>query len=901
MSSISSLLLSLNNASPENVPKIVEQLTDNLNSENWTAKDLSDFYTKLLTMIERGPPLLQRAACPALLKIFQKEVPPNFYSMIVSPLNSFLSAKKSNREESINFSKKLIDEISPETFWNNFSRNFSSSVVTLRESSATLLLYTINTYNSFQVRNFINSLLPLLKETSSDIRNIAFQIFHVLYERKPKDITKLITNHFNSEANVILNKIGAQQSSAGIHSGRKANLSTSTTLNNTGGFPGISQNQTPEEIERETIAEFENPYPDIAPITSPCAFSDWEKQLMRNSNSNWEVRRDTLLVILAHSRAISENQQKLHFAKELKSISTSFLSCLRDARSSLMKCACLCFVGIAKAIGPALDVCSDTYIPEVIGLTTHGTQIISLSAELCIEGFVSYVFGKKTAKVLEDQLNAQAFQVRATSIKSIFIALQKWPQNLTGSFVRLLASKKNDSNEIVRNLVADVIYNENEDVVSIRSSRSTNQRPMEHYESSEIPDEAGSMVNIVKHQQKGEESSNIVSPPDLEQLINSMDAQKITDYLIKEKPNIISTLSQIIDVIIANICDDSEYVGAQNLLEELCAHYTRHLYPYIQTILHELPPNEDHGMPCLQCLGKAFGNIVISKLLLRSSAPLSYCFKFAVQSANEEPNDLDFLDFVIKQIVIMKLYEEFHIEVVAFLKIINSADPLRCEGLIGSFQPEQRDEILTDIQKELPHIYLAYHKSEGNPLIDSITAEMNKVKVGNEPDIQLITKILSDPNSYDNSSIILTIALIRESPTFNSDYVKLLIPLTKEIKDTALQGSIHRAFQKRLNNHPLTASLITESFVPSPLCIMMLGESLHSCSKEDGEKALLAIHDQLLETLKDITIKYSTLSLIATACTLYSNEYKTFLGELDEVNSRLLENMVKQKTDVNAK
>lgn len=858
MSSIAAKITAIGKASSDAVPGILSSIAESMSSTQLNDTEISSLSQAVIQIIEKGPPASVRSALTMCEHILNQNLPPKFHQNLCNAIKTPLSNQnKQLRDFAITNANTYIEIMSPEVFWKYSADSLTSKSALLKESCLSILHNTLIKYPEFKVAAFARSILALLKDPSSEVRERAYETTGVLYQRNSKTVENLLKRQYSLKAGEIISKLSgaappATNPQKSAVEGSYAAVSSAPQLSN-------------EEVLEGLIQEFENPYPDVKPKNGQCPFEDLKPMMCKTAE--WRDRVSSLETIVSYAKG---TQKADVFVRDLRTIQDEFVACLTDARSALCKNAALCLVLLAQIFKGQLDKCSNWLIQPLLGRTTHGTAIISMSAELAITKYVTYVSGKQIKLILEDNKDNAAIEVRVTVVKSMLIAKNKWPHALTMSFDQILMDKQRDPSDKVRQLVLGYnpsLYEPTIDIAELLA---------EEREESPIPDAT-------------QEETAIST---IQKLIDDRNTSGLVEILKQEKPDLMGSMQSVIDLIIMDLNEEGYTQVAQELLSIACNDYTRLMYPFISQIINDIPEDEKTGMNVIMTLSQSFGELPIAKLLGNAHQP--FANEFIMSVAEKSPSDIEFACKSIFNAVTNQCYDRCHKSIIFLLKKIHEADSIKCEALFGSLPMKGREEILIEIEEAIPQLYKAYARNTDDSILDALSVQMEKAKAGEQIDINIINQ------AKDTNSILLAIAAIRESKSINQEYVTILLQFALNPEKT-IEFSASSALQTIAERGDLTCKMIADSFVMHPASFKALSSIIKNGQNEDDvSESLQRIKEQIAEALSDVKTKYAAIGLLATACVKYGDEYKSLCGELPQMTERLLDSMIQQQQDATA-
>jgi hypothetical protein len=776
--------------------------------------------------------------------------PRTFPAQLINVVKTQLaSQKKPIRDSFLTLSEKLICKMSPDVFWEPMQDSFVSKSVQLKEAALILIKFSLETFPEFKVAKMIRSIFSSLIDQSPNLRNASFAVAAVLYERAPETVEKVLRAQFLTRAEEILVKLKGDQKPA-----KKAREPVSAPLK-----------QTEADNEASLIAEFDNPYPDTRGCADPCPFSRLEKTLARSTD--WEVRAEGLEALVAHARGAPRADA---FVRDLRTIQDVFVDCLTDNRSALLKQACLCLTALSSVLKSALDLCSDWLIPPLLAKTNNGTGVIAMSSALAVMRFVSNVSGRRIARILADNADNASVEVRVTVVKCMFVARDCWAPEMSATFHDILFLKQRDPSERVRALCFGI-----------------DERPIQP--EAVIGDEDAPSQQ--DGDQEPEPEPEAVEVKSLAQLIQDKDTAGIERLIAtsEPKPELIGRMQDVIDLVVMDLNEEDGVGVATSLLGLLCTHYAHSLYPFLNQLLLDLPEDEEHGVKCLDHLGRVFGRLPLARLLRRSK--LGYANGYMLNVAEDVADDCDFQCRTILAVILNGFYEMFHNLIIFLLKRVYPIDPRKCEALFASIPVQDRNELLPEIQDQIPQLYNAFTPEVANELSEKLVKEIQKAKDGEQIDFELIVSVREN----DSSNLLLALRAIRECQSFNERIIPYVLQCTQN-KDPSVVGAAAKTLRVVCEQNRKGAALIAASFVPTPGAFKAFAYALKFAEVDDATQALAQLQDHLTRAIRDPLLKYSALAVIASATLSCGDHYKSFAGELSAINAKLLSTMMQSET-----
>lgn len=763
-------------------------------------------------------------------QILLQDVPKSFVNDVFDSLEPLLGHKKSQiRDLASEIAQLLIEEITPEVFWQKSAESFDKTeYYKLKGSYIVLYKYTLERYPEANLSSCYDAVFKLIQDQVEPIKIIAREIVLMLNETDPKLVNNKIKKIFPNEMEQILVEMGLKEPS-------KPLLNSDIVI----------QQFTQDEIELSLLNEFDDPFPEIEPNSTLLQFNKLLPQL--NRKADWEVRVKAIKKLIAHARG-TDNQSA--FAREIRTIQDGYIECLTDARSAVSKCACLSLSALAQCLTRHMDACSEFLFSPLLQRTSHGTAVIAISAELSIIKFVSFVYGKKTKRQLEFHSESKANSARVTICKAIQVALVKWPSELTEGFDEIIDKLKHDPSDKVRFVARNCVEEEEE----------------------EKPEKVEEEVQV---------------SPSLEGIIDSNDTKEVNDFIIKEKPNLMGYMKQIVDLIIIDMNEESELENAYNLLNTLCTDdkYYKLLYSYLSDLIRDITYDEKYGLKIVQSLSSAFGDFPIARFLMGSTQ--KYVNDHILALAERAPTEIEFCSRAVINAILNKYYDQFRARIMLIVKRIFDNDHTKCEILLASLPPHDRNEILKDIKEQIPQLYSSFEEDANTALSNQLVLEIEKAKSGQPIDQDLLLHAIEG----NISCLVLAIAAIRETHCYVPFYIPYLTRCMSH-PDHAIVGASILAFNNTCVSDPNCCRAIADCFDPINPVFKALANSMPYASKEDVQYALDSIKSDLTNAISDIKTKYAALTVLASACKILGDEFKSYCGQLSLINSKILESLI---------
>jgi hypothetical protein len=836
MSSISAKIASISKAPSDSIPAILTSISESMSQSPLSETEMDQLCNVITAKLPTAPPALFRAIFSLCIDILgSQSYPPTFVKSLITILKSQLaSQKKPTRDAFLEFSEKLIAAITPDTFWDQMQDSFVSKSAQMKESALVLMKFSLETYPEFKIAKMIRSVFASLADPSPILRGAAYAVAAVLYERAPETVEKVLRAQFLTRADDMIAKL------KGDVKPQKKQRQPLTV-------------QRPAELESEAslTAEFDSPYPETRALSDACPFERLAKTLGRSTD--WEKRAEGLELLVAHARGAPRPEA---FVRDFRTVQDGFVDCLTDTRSALLKQACLCLAAMAAALRGALDMCSDWLIPPLLAKTNHGTGVVSMASALAVMRFVAFVCGRRIAKVLADNSENPSVEVRVTVVKCMFIARESWVPDLCAGFQEILFLKQRDQSERVRALCVGI-----------------DERPIR-------PEAVIAEEESVPEPEPQEEKT-------LVQLIQEKDTAGIERLIAQSnpKPELIGRMQDVIDLVIMDLNEEEGIDVAISLLDLLCTHYGHSLYPFLTQLLLDLPEDEERGIRCLEHMSRVFGKLPLARLLRKSNLACANAFMLSV--AEEVVTDADFQCRTVLAVILNGFYERFHNLIIFLLKRVYPTDPRKCEALLASIPVQDRNELLTEIQDQIPQLYNAFATEATNELTDKLIKEIEKAKVGHAIDFELIKSVRDN----DTSNLLLGICAIRECQNAEDEFIPYLIGCTQH-NDPSVVGAASKALRTTCQKNVKAVALIAEAFVATPTAFKALAHALQFAPVSDAAAALERLQDPIVKSVRDPVLKYSALSVLANAVSCCGDEYRRFGGDLSPINLKLLETMI---------
>jgi len=828
MSSISAKIRALSSSNPDNIQVITNSLIESLNSRSFSDSEMVELCDCVNQMVKNPVPSNVRYAFTLCKEILSKNYPHQFPLALLGSMQNVLSnTNKFLRENSIEIANVILEKMGPESFWENFGISLSSKSNPLKESGLRMMKSTVDAYPDFKLGKLCPIVFQLIEDSSPDVRKAAISVSRVLYDRKPSTVESMIEKQFKNNFKEIISRISSEKKVSAIPEGSYAASSN-------------QQQMTVEEIERQIIIEFETPFSDIKLDSSSFSFNDISTKLSRKSD--WKERMETLKSIIAHAKG---SPKKDAFLRDFRVVQDTFVDCLTDARSTLCKHACQCFVALAQFFGPDFDTYTDFTFPPLFSRCSHATQVISLSSRLALERCVDSVYGKRTkANIVMASSNASP-EVRLAAAKCMNIAIQKWPAELSFSFKQSLAELDKDPSDIVRTFV--------------------HNRPIDLHEV--LEDSTSEIVD---------------SLPSLDQAITDRDTKSLINILETKQPIILGSILSIVDILIMEMNEQSGYQISIELLEVLTTYYPKQIHPYVIQIIKEIPDDNPNSLNYLEQLSNIYGDLIIARLLLGLESHFS--ISFLMQVAHNNLSDSEFCIKVLYKVLSKHLFIEYHDRVIFILKKIYSKDSCAVESLLSAIPSAEREELLQDIRMEIPQLYDVFVSNDTASMPQRAREVYQEAVNGKE----ISAEFLELAVDQDIRTLLMTIASVRESKLFKNEYIPFLMRCLVH-KDVSINGAASLALQIRCEENPNCSLLIAEHYKPSSLALKSFARSLKFSTKKSIEKALEIMKVPLQEALSNISLKHSALSVLACATLITGQEIDLITGQISDVNRQIFQ------------
>jgi hypothetical protein len=463
--------------------------------------------------------------------------------------------------------------------------------------------------------------------------------------------------------------------------------------------------------------------------------------------------------------------------------------------------------------------------------------------------FVANVAGKRARKILLDNVDNLSVDVRVIVVKSMYIARDCWPQDLSAPFVEILAGKTRDQSEKVRALCGEPDRSVHTSIVAQEDPLASETRSLP-----QILDDRDT-IGLLRHIQTS-----------------------------RTKPELMGHMQAVIDCLVRDLNEEDCLDSAVELFQTVCDNFGGILHSFLPQLILDLPEDDRAGERCLESLEKSFGQVPMAKLLRKSRT--GYAMRYLLKVAEKCATDVDFQCHAILNVILNGFYERFRNIIIFLLKRIYPMDPRKCEALFSAIPITERNDLVEEIREQIPPLYRVFTRDNELALGEKIVQEIRKAKQGQSIDFELI-KSVREQNSSD---LLLAIAALRESLEFDDKFVPYLVKCTAN-KDIGVVGAASIALEK-CENHPKCSTLIADSFVATNAALKAFGRSLSFAELRDAKAALETLQPHLSEAVDDPSLKYSALFVLAKASISFGDEYRSFIGNLSSVNAKLLNLMI---------
>ena len=439
MSKIEDIIKKISSAHIENVNKHVESLVNEMNNSLDEEKIviISDLALKL---IKETLPSTNRSGLIIADKLLQLNYPKFFLKKLINALIVSFSIKQTKvKETSTALAKQLLNTLyekngNVDLFWKIFSKNLTSNVMCLRESTLDLFYFTVIKYDNFMFSQYINPIIINLNNGSTYSKRCAELIVEKLCHKFPDEVISVIKEQFPDNYKKVISKYMP----GGINNKKVETFTDKAD----------DKFITNYEIEEMIIKEFDDPLPDLKPSNRKIELAELAPLLSRKAD--WEKRKDTMSLVVELAKGC---KNKKEFSGKLKNIIDGIMDCLLDARSILCKHTCLCWVSISKELGNTMDCFSELVIPKLLGRTCHGTKVIALSSELAVTHFARHCNGEKFKMILLQNYKNPSVTARLTVAKCLITAHETW-DNVPQIINEMIVQMSGDQSDQIRSFIA---------------------------------------------------------------------------------------------------------------------------------------------------------------------------------------------------------------------------------------------------------------------------------------------------------------------------------------------------------------------------------------------------------------------------------------------------------------
>lgn len=660
--------------------------------------------------------------------------------------------------------------------------------------------------------------------------------------------------------------------------------------------------KTPEEIEKDIIAEFESPLKDQTPKSGNCPFNEISQKVTRDANNDWEIRAAQLESIVGYARG---SQNKAQFARNLNILKDGFESCVNDFRSALSKRACICISAIAEALENKIDLCCDWLLPLVVNRV--GKDTFTIPAELAAISIIKNVSKgtnstsfKSTRRQLEELVKHKNEKVRVVAVKCITVAIEYWNKEASKGLEKILEEKSRDQSEKVRSIASSFTASlvatkaasaqiRTEDIILDNDDE---DEEMKSNFDSEISKNAFDETIFEVESLHGES---------LKGLVDQKNMELISAFIQQTNCNLLGFIQPIIEMICEGFQSDSieNIRDSTQLLSLLCANYSNSLYPFLFTISQSLPNDSTYSKIAISKLSSAFGSNAIARLFANSTN--SSACEFVLKFAEKQDNNISFAVKSVYLAVSNHHYESHRDLIIKLLKKIHSYDSLKCEALISSINQDDRKIILADVKESISPLYHAFIKDDSDYLSDKLYSHLNSIKSKKNQnqensendsnscniDISLIQKAFE---SNSTECLLLAITIIRESKTFLSkELVSFLLKCSaSNNKEVSIASSL--AMMKCAQDKSISIDDFLDQFMLSDGAFKTLTELMKN--QEINDSRLDEINKKIRDGVCSLSVKYSALAVIAYICKNICSSYLSIYGDLSFVNQKLLQSFM---------
>lgn len=717
-------------------------------------------------------------------------------------------------------------------------------------------------------------------------------------------------------------------------SGRKS-------ISSTTGTSAAPSEMSTEDIIANLEVEFDLAGEDIIPDDGIVSFRQFETKLKRKAD--WEERLQTVTRIASLCKGTDDPKKA---AAEFRAIVPAFTECLLDARSTLMKGTCIALVSIAKSLGHRLDQCSFLLIPQLLDKTNNGTAFIAHTARFTVINFVKYVYGKNTKAALESNISSASEDVRYTTLQAMIATFSTWPESYAGCFQTYINSAKSDKSAKIRSLAAEFA---NDDSISAVSAKSTASKiPIKQKltdsnksKKSSIPSQTPAKDNgitpskiprcafagktplredtgltplrpVSTHGKKAAraareddgktpmkkaaaENDDFIPDPEpyeeheisdeqkqaIEEVIAKNDAEVLSSYIEKESPDLFGFLPPVMDILIGEMQKSSKM--SVKIVTQLCSLCPTYLSPYVIDILRYLSEDEQVGKSIISVLSTTYGEKGIMGLLYASELP--WAFTMILEKAINS-DDLAELTRAALGTIKRDLYSQNVSLVVDAIAKIDKISRKTAVRVLLAINEEQRISILADVGTKIPELDALFKDPESSAVMKMLHKELVNAKAGRPVDIDMLQEAMANEETQT-----MLITIIKESKTFNSEFIPLLVLCTEESESVAsYAGSV---LKEICETNPTIISAFADIISPTHGCFFAFTGFIGKAQKEEVVAAMESLKLQMIASLEIEDLRRDVLDIVAAAVVTYGEEFKSFLGELDNENVVTLETLIK--------
>ena len=894
MSKVGGLVQSAKNSKPDRVQEHVNNLINYIVSSNELKDNEFEQINQLgIEFIQNQLPITCKAGFQLCNKLIDIHPTKNFRISLTKGLKIPLSSsKKQVRELAIETSQKMLVAFKCyKQFWENYSPNLLPSkqnTFPLRESLLTLFSFSVENSPEFACFNYAPNIAKNLPETNKEIRNLAMEIIASLYERDKTKTINILKEALPTNYGEYLTKLSGE--------------STTKTIET---FASIANEQqlTNEEIDEQTIREFNDPFPEIAPNKKEFKPDDLRKIMTRATE--WEVRVSAVKQCVAFARGAKDKKK---FSSNFVLLSSEFSDCLNDARSALSKPSCLALAAIAKSIGPSFDQ-NTGIISPLFGRLNHSARIIAFSSELAITSFVEFVWGRNISNLLTNSVKAASDRTRLVSAKCLEIALRKWPSNLTKDFRNILESIAKDKSEEVRSYIASIDFESIKG--SARSTPSNAEKPKDQVPSLKKSSQAP-VTPIALHQKntsfiptplKSESSASqsILELPEeqeepekneeheeeevneFDRLLKDGSPDEIIGYMEEHKIDISAYLNALLEELTMEMNEEKLFESSQKTMKFLISNYTTEFATKLNDILFELPADDSVGMTYIKILAEQYGELRLVNGLANSR--YLYSHKYNVLIAQRHSEDANLCAVVIKGIIKYRFIVPLKEEVKSIMKSIYSKDREAAEALVGIVDPDQRSEFIELVCNDIPPLKNAFVNETKTEIRNKLKEMVGTSKI----DFELIEEALLT----NDSNRLLIIAAIRQAPSYDVRFVHYLLECIKS-NDQAVSGAAIRAFKARCEGNAGACYEIAKEIDSSREVLTLLHLAILKADAEEVNAAMEIAKDAINVALDTPSARFAALSVIAACCVKFKTAPSEITENLSPINQKMIQTIIDQ-------